>query len=120
MALFNGTHLLRATKHSIAGLRCAWRQEQAFRLEVLLIPVVMCLLVLLRPGFLWSALLLCGWMLVIAIELLNSAIETAFDLITPEYNLYVKYGKDMASAAIFAALCGNGVLWVAMLCDIFI
>ncbi len=114
MALINTTHLLNATRHSFDGLRRAWR-EQAFRHEVLLCPVIVLLLVLLRPGLAWSCALITGWILVMVAELLNTAIEEAFNLISPEYNLHVKYGKDMASAAIFLTLCINGLLWAAML-----
>ena len=114
-SLINYKHLMKATKHSLAGLQRAWQAEQAFRHEVLLFPIILLLLFVLRPGAVWSAALIAAWLLVMAVELLNSAIEEAFNLISPEYNLLVKYGKDMASAAIFLALVINGILWLAML-----
>lgn len=115
MTLINLQHLFRAALYSLAGLRRAWTAEQAFRHEVLLCPVILLLLLVLRPGPGWAAAAVFGWLLVMALELLNSAVEEAFNLISPDYNEHVKYGKDMASAAIFLALAGNGVLWLCML-----
>jgi diacylglycerol kinase len=46
-----------------------------------------------------------------ALELINSAVERAFDLIDQEYNLHVKAGKDMLSAAVFLMICFNMLLW---------
>lgn len=118
MPLINPRHLARAALYSLAGLRRAWQNEQAFRHEVLLLPVMLLLLLFFKPGLGWSAALLAGWFLVMALELLNSAIEEAFDLISPEYNIHVKHGKDLASAAIFIAVCVNGLLWLLMLISV--
>ena len=75
-------------------------------------------LFLVSPGAFWAAVLLGGWLFVMALELINSALEEAFDLISPEFNIHVKYGKDMASAAIFVAVCANALLWLIMLWDV--
>lgn len=114
MRLINYKHLIKAGQHSLAGLGRAW-QQQAFRHEVLLLPVLLLALVLVRPGAGWTAAALVGWLLVMAFELLNSAIEEVFDLVAPFYSVAVKYGKDMASAAVFLALVANMVLWSCML-----
>lgn len=114
MRLINCKHLLRAGRHSLAGLGHAWKQ-QAFRHEVLLLPVLLLVLVLVRPGTGWTAAALIGWLIVMAFELLNSAIEEVFDLVSPFYSDAVKYGKDMASATILLALAANVVLWGCML-----
>lgn len=119
MALVNLTHLKNALFYSLAGLRRAWKSEQAFRHEVLLCPVIVLLLLVLRPGAGWTAAAIGGWFCVMAFELVNSAIEEAFNLISPEYNEHVKFGKDMASAAIFMALAANGALWLCLLFSLF-
>lgn len=112
--MINLRHLTGALRYSLAGLRRAWK-EQAFKHEVLLLPIIFLLLAFIRPGAGWTAALIAAWLLVMALELLNSAIEEAFNLISPDYNPHVKYGKDMASAAIFMGLLVNGVLWLCML-----
>lgn len=115
MALCSLRHLIGATKYSFAGLKRAWSNEQAFRHEVLLLFPICIVLFLLSPGVVWSLVLIAAWLAVLVVELLNSALEEAFDLISPEYNAHIKYGKDMASAAVFLMLVVNGLLWIGML-----
>ena len=115
MLIRNLKHVWGALKNALAGLRRAWQGEYAFRHEVLILGLMVILLALIRPGIIWSAGLLAAWLLVMALELLNSAIEEFFDLVSPEYNLHVKYGKDMAAAAILIGIAINGLLWIAML-----
>lgn len=117
--LINFRHLVGAFNYSLAGLKRAWQGEQAFRHEVIIFPLMLLLLCVLRPGFAWAAAIIVSWLLVMAFELVNSAIEEAFNLISPEYNIHVKYGKDMASAAIFVAIAGHLVLWACMLLGMF-
>jgi len=112
--MINLRHLYGAFLFSLAGLRRGW-QEQAFRHEALVLLIMPLALWIIRPGLVWSAALLAAWLLVMAIELLNSAIEETLDLITKDTNIHVKYGKDLASAAVFFAICANGLLWVVML-----
>lgn len=108
----NPKHLLGATGNSLAGLAHAWKNEQAFRHEVLIFLLLMCLLLLSgKSGAEWL-LVLGGWIGVMVVELLNSAIEEAFDLISTEWNSRIKAGKDMASAAIFLSIACNVGIWV--------
>jgi len=118
--LINIPHLIGAAKYSLAGIKRAWQGEQAFRHEVLTLPVMFVILFLVCPGTGWTAILMTGWFVVMSLELLNSAIEEVFDLISPEYNIHVKHGKDLASAAIFICVCLNIGLWVFMLCDVLL
>lgn len=115
MPLIDFRHLAKAGVYALAGLRRAWR-ENAFRHEALVLPLIVILLLLIRPGYGWSAAALAAWLFVMSLELLNSAIEEAFDLITTEHNEHVKFGKDMASASILLGLIANAILWVCMLC----
>ena len=119
MALINLRHFLRAGLYSLDGLKRAWSGEQAFRHEVLVLVCIPFLLFVLRPGAGWCAAAVAGWLLVMALELLNSAIEESFDLITREQNIHVKYGKDMASAAILLGLIANGVLWICLFISVY-
>ena len=118
MALIDLRHLFRAGLYSLDGLKRAWVGEQAFRHEVLVLCCIPLLLFFLKPGAGWSAAALCAWLFVMALELLNSAVEEAFDLITKEQNIHVKYGKDMASAAVLLGLIANGILWLCLVCSV--
>ena len=101
--------ILLATKWSLQGLRSAWMYESSFRLEVYL-------MVLLTPLGLWlgqsgieRVLLVGSGLLVLSIELLNSAIEAVIERYGPEHHELAGRAKDMGSAAVFV-LMGNVVL----------
>ena len=90
----------------------AWKGEQAFRHEVLVLVVLAALLAVTGKDAGQWLLVLGGWIGVMVVELLNSADEESFDLVTTEWNEHVKRGKDMASAAIFLAMVINAGIWV--------
>jgi diacylglycerol kinase (ATP) len=111
----NLTHLWWATCYSISGLRTAWRHEQAFRQEA-------AVLIVLAPAALWfgrdgveRALLLGSWMLVIIVELINTAIESAIDRIGSERHELAGRAKDLGSAGVFCAIALAVVVWVLVL-----
>lgn len=112
--------LLRATAHSLAGLRTAYRGEMAFRLEtwlaVLMLPLAFWL------GRDWSeVVLLAGSVaLVLIVELLNSAIEATVDRVSFELHDLSKRAKDVASAAVFVSVLLCGAIWLAALWQRFI
>jgi diacylglycerol kinase (ATP) len=100
---------------SMKGLRAGWRAEASFRLEV-------CLLVVLFPLGIWlghgpvEKVLLCGsLLLVLAIELLNSALEAGVDHVCPEIHPMAERAKDMGSAAVFIAMLGVLLTWILIL-----
>ena len=112
----NPGHLVGATRHSLAGLAAAWKGEQAFRHEVLVLGVLFLVLCVSGQSAGEWLLVLGGWLAVMVVELLNSADEESFDLITTEWNARVKRGKDMASAAIFLAMVINAGIWLWVFC----
>lgn len=105
------THLLNATRFSLAGLKSAFRHESAFRQEL------MAFAILLPTGaYLASSLgqvfgLLCACCFVLSVELLNSAIEAAIDRIGTEYHELSKLAKDYGSAAVMISLVMVGIVW---------
>ena len=106
---------MNATRFSLAGLAAAYRDEQAFRLELLVLVVVV-------PAGLWlgksgvqRALLIGSWCLVIVVELLNSAMEVLADRIWPEPNELAGRAKDMGSAAVFCAIVLSAAVWLLVL-----
>jgi diacylglycerol kinase (ATP) len=107
--------LYHGTRYSLSGLLLAFEQEQAFRLEVLVLAVLVGVLLWARPPFFAAAAVLAGWLAVLALELVNSAGERAFDLIDKERNPQIKAGKDMLSAAVFLSVLFNLFLWGMLL-----
>ena len=111
MRYFNLTHLFNAARYSLQGLGHVTRHEQAFRHEVVVLFVQIIILALTRPGLGISLLVIGAWVGVMIVELLNSSLECALDLITLERNPLVGRAKDMASAAVFLAVVLNVLLW---------
>ena len=109
---FNIKHLEGATRNSLSGLVFAWKGEQAFRHEVIVLAALVVLLFLTGKDWENWLLVLGGWFGVMVVELLNSAVEEAFDLVTTVWNARVKRGKDLASAAIFMAMLVNFGIWI--------
>jgi len=107
--------MIRATGYSVAGLQSAYRGESAFRQEfwlaVLLVPIAFWL------GRSWVevALLVGSVMLVLIVELLNSAVEAAIDRISFELHDLSKRAKDIGSAAVFLSLLLCSGTWCAAL-----
>lgn len=114
--LVDFSHLLHATKYSLIGLRQAFRSEQSFRHELIILLILIALLWLQKKESIYWIMILSSWLFVMIIELINSAIEKVFDLITTGKNSVIKMGKDIASAASFLAIIMNIMLW----CYVFI
>ena len=105
-------HVFKAFTYSMAGLRYALKSSSAFRQEGLVLLALCAVLWLTGKEAGTWALCLAGWLTVMAAELINSALEEAFNLITMEYSEGVKAGKDMGSAAVFVLMCANGLIWM--------
>ncbi len=120
MSAFNqDTHHLRrlykATGYSIAGLKATFQYEQAFRLEVYLLLLLIPLAIWLGDSPVEYILLIGSWIIVMITELLNSAIEAAIDRISMEHHELSGRAKDIGSAAVLMSLVLAGGTWVLLL-----
>lgn len=100
-----------ATRFSAQGIASAWRHEAAFRQELIAV-------VLLTPVAFWLGrdateilILLMPLLLVLIVELLNSAIEATLDRIGDEQHALAGRAKDMGSAAVFFSLVVAAAAW---------
>ena len=102
---------IRATGYSLEGLKAAWVSEEAFRLEVIAcLPLLMLLCFLELP--LWhKALLASSLVLVLLVELLNTAIESVVYMVSPDPHPLAKIAKDTGSAAVLASLVITAMVW---------
>jgi diacylglycerol kinase (ATP) len=107
--------LVRATVVSLDGLREAYRSEPAFRQELLVLLVVIPTAWLLTNTGMERALLIGSWMLVVVVEMLNSAIETVVDRISEERHDLSKKAKDFGSAAVFCSIVLSVTVWLIVL-----
>jgi len=106
---------LRALQYSKAGLIAAWQHEEAFRQEVALAAVLLPLGLWLGQTGVERALLCAPVLLVVIVELINSAIEAVVDRHGPEYHLLAGRAKDLGSAAVLITLLLTGLTWVLVL-----
>jgi diacylglycerol kinase (ATP) len=107
-----------AAGFSLAGLRAGW-EEAAFRLEACLAFVMLPLSFFIAGGWVEVALLAGSVLLVLIVELLNTAIEAAIDRIGLERHPLSKRAKDMGSAAVFLAVVLAGGIWLTALVRFF-
>ena len=101
--------------NSAAGLRMAWRTESAFRQELVLAAVLLPLAVWLGRTWTERAMLAGGVVLVLIVELLNTAIDYTVDRVSLERNDLSKSAKDLGSAAVLLALLLCAAVWAAVL-----
>jgi len=107
--------LINATRYSRDGLVEAWREEDAFRQEVLLAAVLVPLALWLPVTVVERVLLVGVVFIVLIVELINSAVEAAVDRDSLEINPLGKRAKDLGSAAVMLALVLAGGTWAAVL-----
>lgn len=109
------TRLYHATIYSLHGLRAAFKDEPAFRLECWLFTALAPLALFITPDALERALLIAVLLLVMLTEILNTAIEATINRISEERHPLSKKAKDCGSAAVFVAIALAMVVWAGVL-----
>lgn len=109
------TRLKNALLYSIDGLQAAYTCEDAFRQEVWLAAVLIPAAILLPVSGIGRALMIGSVLLVLIVELLNSAVEAAIDRIGLESHRLSKRAKDIGSAGVLMALLNVLVVWTSVL-----
>ena len=100
---------------SMSGIKAAFLQEAAFRQELLLCVILGPLGLYLGENGLEKALLLGSLMLVLIVELLNSAVEAVVDRIGKDQHDLSGRAKDMGSAAVFLSLLNVLLVWLLII-----
>ena len=112
-------HIGNAFIWSAAGIKSAWQKELAFRVEAIIIMAMMPLGIWLGRTAAERALLIAACLLILIIELLNSAIEAVVDRIGTDYHELSGRAKDMGSAAAFFSMLTAGIVWALIAYDRF-
>jgi diacylglycerol kinase (ATP) len=107
--------LLNALGYSLSGLQAAFRHEDAFRQEVILAIVLVPLAFLLERNMMGRAIMIACVLLVLIVELINSAIEATVDRISLDDHRLAKRAKDMGSASVLVCLLNLVVVWSLVL-----
>jgi diacylglycerol kinase (ATP) len=107
--------VVNATRNSLQGFIAAIRHEDAFRQELIMAAVLVPLALWLGANGFERALLIATVLLVLIVELLNSAVEATVDRISFENHLLAKRAKDIGSAAVMLSLATAGIVWLLIL-----
>jgi len=109
--------MLSATRNSVAGITEAVRHEDAFRQELILAAVFVPLAFWVGNTGVERALLVGSILLILVVELLNSAVEATVDRISFENHRLAKRAKDLGSAAVLLALATAATVWLLIVID---
>ena len=107
--------LLNALRYSLEGLAAAFRHEEAFRLELFLAAVLVPASFFFAVSGTARALMIASVLLVLIVELLNTAVEVVVDRISMDPHPLAKRAKDIGSAAVFLSLINVAVVWALIL-----
>ena len=107
--------LWNALGYSRDGLAAAWKNEAAFREELLLAAIAIPLALFLGKTGVDRSILIGSIILILIVEILNSAIEAVVDKASPEKHELAKRAKDMGSAAVLFSLLNAAVVWACIL-----
>lgn len=107
--------ILDATRISLAGLAAAVRHEDAFRQELIVVAVLAPCGWMLGASGAERALLIGSLLLVLIVELINSAIEAVVDRVSLEYHDLSKRAKDLGSAAVMLSIVNAAIVWALVL-----
>lgn len=103
--------VLNAFYYSADGLRAALRHEDAFRQETALAVLLMPAALFMPVSGTGKALMIASVLLVLIVELLNSAVEATVDRVSLENHALAKRAKDMGSAAVMLAMFNVLIVW---------
>lgn len=104
-----------ALRVAAQGLASAWRHEIAFRMEVVAFALLLPFAFLLGNTAVERALLVGSLLLVLIVELVNSALEATLDRVSLEHHPLIGRAKDIASAAVGVSLVNAGAIWLLIL-----
>ncbi len=111
--------ILAAFVNSIDGFQAAWRHEYAFRQELIVVLIATVVALILPVSSFQKVLLISVLLLVLLVEIINSAIEAVVDRISLERHPLSKRAKDLGSAAVALAIMIAAMAWIVVLSNRF-
>ncbi|MCW8330990.1 diacylglycerol kinase [Photobacterium sp. SDRW27] len=107
--------VLDATGYSVQGLKAAWKYEEAFRMEIILLIMLTGITFFLPVSKMEQLAMIASLFLVVIVELLNSALEAVVDRIGSDLHELSGRAKDIGSAAVFVSMIFAGITWLVVL-----
>jgi diacylglycerol kinase (ATP) len=114
-SFYSITRLMKAFKYSVDGLVSAFKSEAAFRLELFLLIILLPVAFIVEATVIEKVLLVSSLVLVLIVELINTAIEAVVDRVSLEKHELSKKAKDVGSSAVLIAALNAAFVWGAIL-----
>lgn len=108
-------HLFKNTKYALDGLIHAVKTESSFRLELFAAIFIIAAIVFIDTTLTNKLILLITGILVLIVELLNSAVENVVDLVTKDIHPLAKAAKDIGATAVMFSIILHVVCWIGIL-----
>jgi len=105
------THAWHALQTALTGMRAAWQHEDAFRQELFIAAIAIPVALFSPADKVGKILLISSILLVLILELVNSAVETAVDHTSLDHHPFAKRAKDIAGAAVLMSMVNAVVVW---------
>jgi diacylglycerol kinase (ATP) len=109
------TRILKAVGYSFEGMKSAFSCEAAFRQELLLFAISSPIAIIIGETPAEKALMIWSILLVLIVEIINTAVETTIERISTERHDLSKKAKDLGSAAVFLSLISAITVWVIII-----
>lgn len=108
-------HFFKNTKYALDGLKHAFKTESSFKLELFIAIFIIVGIVYIDTSLTYKLILLISGILVLIVELINSAIENVVDLVTKEYAPLAKTAKDIGSTAVMFSIILHALCWISVI-----
>ena len=112
-----GHPFAKRASYALAGWREAFKTESSFRVQVLAACLAVTCTVFVAPSPTWWAIIILAITLVLATELINTALERMLDGLHPQHAEFIRQAKDCAAGAVLILGCASVLLFVLMLFD---
>ena len=106
--------ILKTSQYSVQGLLSAWKSEEAFRVEVILMLVLLPAAFFIGKSAVEICLLVMSIFIVLIVELLNTGLEKTIDRISMEVNDISGFVKDVGSAAVAISIIQALIIWAVI------
>ncbi|RXJ90573.1 diacylglycerol kinase [Arcobacter sp. CECT 8983] len=108
-------NIFKNTKYALDGFKHAFNTESSLKLELLCAIFIIIAIVLIDVSLVYKLVLFVTGILVLIVELVNSAIENVVDLVTKEYDPLAKIAKDIGSTAVMFTIVLHIISWITIL-----
>ncbi len=100
-----------------AGIQFAWREERGFRNQVYGFMALFFVLLIVQPPLIWWGITFLTALIVLSLEIFNTALETLIDKLHPDYHPIIGKVKDLSCGAVIIASFGLFLIGIAMIAD---